>query len=169
MEIEMTADTASAEKKTAKYIVTKLHEPPVIGADIREMYAKFASRILWIDSGEVPGAFQMNTAWWKKPQPRDPLFPEHAHDYDELIGFFGSNPEDSYDLGAVIELDLDGETHRIESSSLIFVPSGMKHNPLRLLEVERPVFHFTVVMSPEYSGETAYNIKVDGKEPEKDD
>jgi hypothetical protein len=152
--------TANDAKKTAKYIVRKLNEPSIIGDDIKEMYNKFAKRILWIDDNEVPGAFQMNTAWWKKAQPRDPLFPEHAHDYDELIGFFGSDPEDPYNLGAVIELDLDGETNRIESSSLIFVPSGMKHNPLRLLKVDRPIFHFSVVMSPEYSGETVYNIKV---------
>ncbi|MDR1027914.1 MAG: hypothetical protein LBL63_00660 [Clostridiales Family XIII bacterium] len=155
----MDTDTTDAGKKTAKYIIRKLNEPPIIGEDIKEMYTKFAKRILWIDGNEVPGAFQMNTAWWKKAQPRDPLFPEHVHDYDELIGFFGSDPEDPYDLGAVIEIDLDGETHRIERSSLIFVPGGMRHNPLRLLEVTRPVFHFSVVMSPEYSGETAYNVK----------
>ncbi|MDR3363686.1 MAG: hypothetical protein LBS91_01865 [Clostridiales Family XIII bacterium] len=151
--------TSNDEKKTAKYIVRKLNEPAIIGDDIKEMYSKFAKRILWIDDNEVPGAFQMNTAWWKKAQPRDPLFPEHVHEYDELIGFFGSDPEDPYNLGAVIELDLDGETNRIESSSLIFVPGGMKHNPLRLLKVDRPIFHFSVVMSPEYSGETVYNIK----------
>jgi len=134
-----------------------LHEPDIIGADIKEMYQLFAKRILWIDGNEAPGAFQMNTAWYKHAQPRDPLFEEHVHSYDELIGFFGSDPEDPYNLHAVIELWLDGEMHRIDRTSMIFVPGGMKHNPLRLLEVDRPIFHFSVVNSPEYSGETAYN------------
>ena len=146
------------EKKTAKYIVQELHEPGIITDEMKEMYKKFATRILWIDDNEVPGAFQMNTAWYKKPQPRDPLFPEHVHDYDELIGFFGSDPENPNNLNAKIELVIDGESHMLTKSSLIFVPGGMKHNPLRILEVDKPIFHFSVVMSPEYSGETAYNV-----------
>ncbi|MDR2487111.1 MAG: hypothetical protein LBD12_04020 [Clostridiales Family XIII bacterium] len=145
------------EGETGKYIIQQLQEPDSISPEFRAIYKQFASRILWIDDNLVPGAFQMNTAWYKKAQPRDPLFAEHTHDYDELIGFFGSDPEDPYKLGAVIEFDLDGQTHRLDRTSLIFVPGGMKHNPLRLLEVEVPIFHFSVVMSPEYSGQTAYN------------
>jgi hypothetical protein len=144
---------------TSKLIVQELHEPGIIDADVKALYGLFAKRILWIDGNEVPGAFQMNTAWYKKAQPRDPLFEEHVHDYDELIGFFGSDPEDPYNLHAVIELTLDGVVHRLDKTSMIFVPGGMKHNPLRLLEVEQPIFHFTIVTSPEYSGETAYNVK----------
>ena len=145
---------------TSKYIVQELHEPDIIGPDIKEMYGLFAKRILWIDGNEVPGAFQMNTAWYKKAQPRDPLFAEHVHDYDELIGFYGSDPEDPYNLHGVVELTLDGVAHRLERSSLIFVPGGMKHNPLRVLEVELPFFHFSVVTNSEYSGDTVYNTPV---------
>ncbi|MDR1815508.1 MAG: hypothetical protein LBR00_02345 [Clostridiales Family XIII bacterium] len=141
-----------------KYIVQTLREPAMIPPEFRELYKKFATRILWMDADTVPGAFQMNTAWYRKPQPRDPLFEEHVHDYDELIGFFGSDPEDPYALHAVIELSLEGEAHRLDRTSLIFVPGGMKHNPLRLLEVDQPIFHFSVVMDPFYGGENAYNV-----------
>jgi hypothetical protein len=146
------------EGEYGKYIVQQLHEPDMITPEFRELYRKFASRILWIDGNEVPGAFQMNTAWYKKAQPRDPLFEEHVHDYDELIGFFGSDPENPNELNAVLELWLEGEAHRITRSSLIFVPGGMKHNPLRILEVQKPIFHFSVVMDPYYGGENAYNV-----------
>jgi hypothetical protein len=141
---------------TSKYIVQELHEPGIITEDFKKLYAAFAKRILWIDGNEVPGAFQMNTAWYKKAQPRDPLFEAHTHDYDEIIGFFGSDPEDPYALHATIELTLDGNLHRIDRTSLIFVPGGMCHNPLRLIRVDRPIFHFSVVTNPEYSGDTAY-------------
>jgi hypothetical protein len=60
-------------------------------------------------------------------------------------------------LSARLELSINGEPHSIDRSSLIFVPGGMKHNPLRLVRVDRPIFHFSVVMSPEYSGETSYS------------
>jgi hypothetical protein len=144
------------EGEYGKYIVQTLHQPDMITLDFSEMYKKFATRLLWIDGDEVPGAFQMNTAWWKKAQPRDPLFPEHVHDHDELIGFFSSDPEDPYTLNAVIEFTIEDEIHRIDRSSLIFVPGGIRHNPLRLLEVEKPIFHFSVVMSPQYAGEKIY-------------
>ena len=139
-----------------KYIVQDLQEPDMITIDFREMYKKFATRILWIDADVVPGAFQMNTAWYSKPQPRDPLFEEHVHDENEIVGFFSSDPEDPYNLNAVIEFSIEGEVHRLTRSSLMFLPSGMKHNPLRLLEVNKPVFHFSVVTSNLFAGEKIY-------------
>ena len=139
-----------------KYFIQNLREPDTISAEFRETYKKFASRILWIDDNIVPGAFQMNTAWYKDVQPRDPLFDAHVHDYDELIGFFGSNPENQYDLGGVIEFSFAGEVHKLDRTTLIFVPGGIEHNPLRLIKVDTPIFHFSVVMNPEYSGESTY-------------
>ena len=118
----------------------------------QEMYRKFSRRILWIDDNVVPGAFQMNTAWYYAVPEKDPVFEEHVHEYDELIGFFGSNPEDPYDLGAEIEVTLDGETHVLTKTSLIFCPAGMKHMPLSIKRVDRPMFHFSVVMGPQYNG-----------------
>jgi hypothetical protein len=147
---------SNTDGEFGKYIVQELREPDIITVDVRALYKKFAKRILWMDGDIVPGAFQMNTAWWTKAQPRDPLFPEHTHDYDELIGFFSSDPEEPYNLHAVIEFALAGETHRIDRSSLIFVPGGMSHNPMRLLTVEKPVFHLSIVMSSQYSGDSAY-------------
>jgi hypothetical protein len=147
----------NCEGEYGKYIVQNLQEPDNISPEFRAFYKTFATRILWMDSNVVPGAFQMNTAWYKSAQTRDPLFEEHTHDYDELIGFFGGDPERPHELGARLELSINGEPHSIDRSSLIFVPCGMKHNPLRLLRVDRPVFHFSVVMSPEYSGETSYS------------
>ncbi len=42
------------------------------------------------------------------------------------------------------------EMHTITKSSLIFIPAGMPHMPLSLKRVDRPIFHFSVVMNPEY-------------------
>ena len=41
-------------------------------------------------------------------------------------------------------------------STMIFVPAGMPHNPMRILEVNRPIFHFSVVMSGQYDGSGTY-------------
>jgi hypothetical protein len=74
----------------------------------------------------------------------------HTHDADEIIGFFGNNPQDPYDLGGEIEFWLEDEKHILTKSCLIFVPRGMKHCPLILRRVDRPIFHFTTVTSGQY-------------------
>ena len=125
---------------------------PVMDEAFKTLYDKFAQRICWIDGKVVPGAFQMNTAWYYAVPEKDPVFEEHEHEYDELIGFFGSNPDDPYDLGAEIEVTLEGERHILTRTSLIFCPAGMRHMPLSIKRVDRPVFHFSIVVGPEYNG-----------------
>ena len=77
--------------KYGKYVVSDLRMPESkqkIDAD----YRKYARRILWLDDTVVEGAFHMNTAWYLKPGPTLESR-SHTHDTDEIIGFFGSDPE----------------------------------------------------------------------------
>jgi hypothetical protein len=142
---------------TKKYIVQELKEPANLSSPaFREMYNKFAKRILWMDSNVVEGAFQMNTAWYFGVPERDPVFEEHVHDYDEMIGFYGSNPADPYDLGAEMEVAINGEVHKLTRTTIMFLPAGVPHMPLSIKRVDRPVFHFSIVMNPEYGGGGAY-------------
>src|SRR5699024_3524914 len=121
------------------------------------IYDAFARRVVWIDGERVPGAFQMNTAWYYRIPDRDPIFDEHVHDdCDELIGFFSSDPENPHDLGGEIEFTIGGEAHLITKSSIIFAPAGTPHNPMRILRVDRPIFHFSVVNKTAYDGSKTY-------------
>ena len=141
------------EGEYGKYIVQDLQTPPnMYNEEFARMYEKFSHRILWMDGNVVPGAFQMNTAWYYAVPERDPVFEEHVHDYDELIGFFGSDPENPYDLGAEMEVTINGERHLLTKSSLIFAPAGLPHMRISIKRVDRPMFHFSVVMNPEYKG-----------------
>lgn len=136
------------ELKNSKYIVSELKVPDSkkkIAAD----YKKYATRILWLDDKIVEGAFHMNTAWYLKAAETLENVP-HVHDSDEIIGFFGNNPEDPYDLGGEIEIWLEDEKHILTRTSLVFVPAGMKHCPLILRRVDRPIFHFTTVPGGQY-------------------
>lgn len=143
--------------KTDKYVVQTLQEPANLSSpEFAEMYKKFAKRVLWMDSNVVEGAFQMNTAWYFGVPELDPVFTEHVHDYDELIGFYGSNPDDPYDLGAEMVVTIDGEEHTLTKTTLLFLPAGVPHMPLSIKRVDRPVFHFSIVISPEYGAGGAY-------------
>jgi hypothetical protein len=138
------------ESKYGKYIVTDLKSPHSPEQVAR--YAQWATRILWMDDKVVDGAFQMNCAWYLRP-PATPT-PEssgsHTHDTDEIIGFFGNNPEAPYDLGGEVEFWLEDEQHILTRTCMIFVPGGMKHCPLKILRVDRPIFHFSTVTSGQY-------------------
>ena len=129
-----------SESKYGNYIVTELKIPPEkqkIAAD----YAKYATRILWLDENVVEGAFHMNTAWYLNAAATLEDTP-HVHDTDEIIGFFGNDSSKPYDLGGEIEIWLEDEMHIITSTAMIFVPAKMKHCPLILRRVDRPIFHF---------------------------
>lgn len=112
-------------------------------------YNKYARRILWMDEHVVPGAFHMNTAWYLKEAQTLENVP-HTHDVDEIIGFFGNNSDDPWDLGGEIEIWLGDEQHIITRSVMLFVPAGLKHCPLILRRVEKPIFHFTTVPGKQY-------------------
>lgn len=137
-----------AERKYEKYIVTELQTPPEITA-IAEEYATRATRLLWIDDAVVKGSFQMNTAWYFKPTEK-PTVLAHHHDCEEVIGFFGGDPDNPSDLGGEVEIWLEDEKYNITKSCLIFIPNGMRHCPLRVVRVDRPIFHFSTVTHGEY-------------------
>jgi len=135
--------------KYGKHIVTELKTPPFT-KERMENYATWATRVLWMDKNNVPGAFQMNCSWYRHPNPGSAETHAHTHETDEIIGFFSGNYEKPYDLGAEIEFWLEDEMHLITTSAMIFVPGGMKHCPLILRRVDRPIFHFSVVTGGEY-------------------
>jgi hypothetical protein len=138
--------------KYGKYIVTNLKTPPRLTPEYEASYAKWAKRILWMDDDVVNGAFQMNCSWYLKPPiEKTNESTAHVHDCDEIIGFFGSDPEKPSNLGAEIEFWIEDEMHIITNSALIFMPKGMKHNPLKLRRVDRPIFHFTVMKGSHYT------------------
>ncbi len=137
-----------AESKYGKYIVTELIVPEE-KKRIAAAYSKYATRILWMDENVVPGAFHMNTAWYLNAAATLEDRP-HVHDADEIIGFFGNDADNPYDLGGELEIWIEDEKHVVDKSAMIFVPAGVKHCPLTLKRVDRPIFHFTIVPGPRY-------------------
>ena len=136
--------------KYGKYIVQEL-KTTRFSPEFAARYATFATRILWMDDKIVDGAFQMNCSWYLGPNPPDsPERFSHTHDADEIIGFFGSNHEDPYDLGGEIEFWIEDEQHILTRTSMIFIPRGMAHCPLIIRRVDRPIFHFTTVTAGQY-------------------
>ena len=137
-----------AELKYQKYILTDLKLPPDVQARDAE-YSKRATRILWLEDFVIEGAPSIICFWYWKATETEGT-PSHTHDFDEVIGFFGSNPQNSHDLCGEVEFWLEDEKYILNKSCLIFAPKGLRHCPLRVIRVDRPIFFLTVSITSKY-------------------
>ncbi len=147
-----------AELKHAKYIVTEVKQDMMlpqyrIGAiEAQKRPAGQSTRVMWLDDEVVPGAFYTECVWFLPGMGSEQVKVEaHAHSFNEIVSFFGTNYEDLHDLGGEVELWLEDEKIIMTRSFLAFVPAGMKHCPLIIRRVDTPIFHFTVGTGKEYA------------------
>jgi hypothetical protein len=133
-----------AESKYGKYIIYKPkpdRKPPegmVIPPNINE----YLTTVTYLDSEYVKGAFVVDCCWFWKGSDSGPQ--AHTHDFDEMLAFYGSNPEDPFDLCGEVEMWLDDEKYMLTKSCIVFIPAGLKHCPLIVRRADRPIFHFGI-------------------------
>jgi hypothetical protein len=150
-----------AASKYGKYICTELKQniklPSFKGDQVIKQGKASGVRpplehVIWMDSEVILGAFYSELMWcWPQGRVLDPEeirnrpgVPPHTHEFDEIMGYFGTNMEDPRDLGGEIELWLEDEKFNLTRSFLCFIPAGMKHCPLKAIRTDRPMFHFTM-------------------------
>jgi len=106
------------------------------------------TRLLWLDGEMLKGAFYMDFVWYHETSDSGPG--PHTHDFDEVLGFIGTDPENPRDLGGVMELWLEDEKYLLDKTSLVFVPRGMKHCPMICRKLTHPFVHFSSGNEAEY-------------------
>ena len=114
----------------------------------KETDPSIMKKIAFLDSSVMKGAPYFDIMWFVKP--REPNPPEHTHDFDEFIGFIGSDPYDASDLGATVNFKIEDEWLVIKKSALIYIPAGLKHSPFVIEDMKRPILHFSGGPSVEY-------------------
>jgi len=94
---------------------------------------------------------------------REPYVP-HAHDFDQVLLFAGSDMDDIGDLGAEVELCLgdDLDTHMITTTTAVAIPKGVTHFPATVNILNRPFFYYEISITPEYSEKPAQTDKKPG-------
>ena len=153
------------EGEYGKYIMQDLQAPAVYSTP--EAIAKYArkgsKRIHWIDGNNMGAPFQINTGYYyfanreileemaAEEGPTTSMGKPHVHDVDELLCFYGTDPENPYDLNGEIEFWLNGEKHLITKSSLIYIPAGTPHLPMFVNKCDKPILHFSLTLAPDYS------------------
>jgi len=169
--------------KYDKYICTTLHKRHMLPGPTPEERDKLAAEgkrismehVLWIDDEIIPGAYYGESTWiWPSSYPNQitmeeqikrtanprPMFP-HAHDFPELLSWWGTDPdhpEDTSTMGMLME----NEEIPLDRSWVAYIPAGMLHMPTRHpggRVSTRPVCHWT-------SGPGVYTREKDSPEGE---
>ncbi len=139
-----------AELKYSRYIITDPKPPP---PEIQEkLEAERAKRksdiksthLMSVDDEIVKDFFYVDCNWLWSGSAEDTAEEPHAHDFDEVIGFVGSNREDPQDLGGKITIWLDDKEEVLTKTCLIFVPAGTRHCPILFNRIDRPIFFVTI-------------------------
>jgi hypothetical protein len=134
-----------------KYIVTQPKEDLVKPDWGGNLDFSRTTPMMYLDDSVIKGAFVIESVWFWPSDKEDKASPApHTHDYDEVLAFTGTNFDDPFDLGGVIELYIDGERNLMNKSFFAFIPKGIVHCPLNLLEINRPVFHMAISLGGNY-------------------
>jgi len=147
------------KQKYAKNILTEDRMPPRPASYVKMMKAQEkAGKILdrtmmmGIQDSIIKGAFFTGCEWlWELPGHKPvQIEVEHAHDFDEIIGFIGSNRNNPRDLGGEVEVWMDGEPYSITKSSYIYIPKGLKHCPIIIKRIDTPIFMYETAPNQSY-------------------
>lgn len=93
-------------------------------------------------------------------EPYEDVYP-HTHQGSEVLCFVGGDPRNISDFDAEIEIALgeESELYTITSPSVVSIPGGLIHGPLRFKRVTKPVFFLEVTLVPE----GRYDITPEGR------
>jgi hypothetical protein len=138
-----------SERKYEKYILTELKLPEKVQA-MQSEYNKRATRILWLEDEIMQGASSVILSWYWKPTEKEGT-PSHTHDFDEILGFIGSDPQHPEDLGGEVEFWLEDEKYLLTKSCLVLCPRGLRHCPLKVLKVDRPILFLAFSVTGKYA------------------
>jgi hypothetical protein len=177
--------------KYDKYICTKLYkreELPGPTPAERDKLAAEGKRIsmehvLWIDDDVIPGAYYGESTWiWPPSYPNQityaeqlkrtanpkPMFP-HAHDFPELLSWWGTDPDHPEDTTTMGML-MDDEEIPLKSSWVAYIPAGMLHMPTRPQSggrvTAKPTLHWTSGPGGVYTREKEENAAETAKKKE---
>lgn len=78
----------------------------------------------------------------------------HAHNFHETLSFLSGDPENIRELGAEVSVCLgdEMEKHTFNTPTIISIPPGLKHCPLLVNNISKPVIFLEVSATKEFKG-----------------
>jgi len=117
----------------------------------------YAEPRIWMEGKDLEGFnAQFSYGLIKQPCVCHPLKGSLVHPYDELLVFVGYRDGDILRLGAEVSIELgeEREEHFFDKPSVVLIPKGLPHGPVRVNKLSNPIAHYTIGLAPEYRAET---------------
>ncbi|MCR4420825.1 MAG: cupin domain-containing protein [Clostridia bacterium] len=130
----------SSSSRTRKHLITEFKALPLPpGSPPLGVAGKGGEgRLLGLGEELIPGALRLECRWVTPPGPE---IAPHPHDFDEILGFFGTDPGRVRELGGEVELVLGEERQVLTQSCLVYVPAGLLH-AVSFRGLARPLLFF---------------------------
>jgi mannose-6-phosphate isomerase-like protein (cupin superfamily) len=142
--------TMEKMKYSDRIITDAVPMPPEVtqnhGADLQNLKHIKSTHLMNVDARRLKDFFYVDCYWLWQGASDTKVETPHTHNFDEVIGFVGTNENDPYDLGGEITIWLDNDETILKRTSLIFIPAGTSHCPIQFNRIERPIFY--VIISP---------------------
>ena len=112
-------------------------------------------------SNEVPESkIHMSHCWIFETDSPQHWVNVHEHDYDEILIWTGTDPENPGELGAELYFDIEGVRHTVTTSGSVYIPAGTLHCPLGFTKVTRPFNFSALSLSPLYDSDENSDLAV---------
>jgi hypothetical protein len=112
---------------------------------------------VWMEGKDLEG-FNAHYSYGFIQQPCvcHPVEGSIIHPFDELLIFVGFQSGKILELGAEISVELgeEREEHVFDKPSVILVPKGIPHGPVRVRKLSNPIVHYSIGLAPEYKAST---------------
>ena len=153
-----------AKQKYSKYFITDWNHPPYPPEIVKINEEQFksghyvkAAEMYYLADSVIKGAFYMTCVMVQELKGGTPVVhadgTPHAHDFDEVLLFAGTNPDNPHDLDGEIEFWIEDEKYIITKGCMVFIPKGIKHCPIIFRKIDRPVYFITAATVKNYKSE----------------
>lgn len=116
----------------------------------------YPSMRFWMDSRDLEGlncvfsyGFLKNVGETCHPIKTDEAI---VHPYDEVLVFAGINTSDITKLGGEVSIEIgeNPEEYVFNEPTIVVIPKGTPHGPIKVRGLENPIVHYLVGLGPEY-------------------
>jgi len=137
------------KKKHAHLVKSLIVQKPPVGL--------YTEPRFWMEGKDMEGFnASFSYGFIKKAGVCHPLKGALVHPYDECLVFAGTDNTDITYLGAEISVELgeEREEHVFNVPSVVLVPKGMPHGPVRVSKVDKSIVHYHIGLSTAYKAES---------------
>ena len=116
----------------------------------------YAEKRIWMEARDLEGfEAQFSFGFIKKPSVFHPLEGALIHPYDECLVFEGTDLSNMLHLGAEISVEIgeEREEHVFTDPTVVLIPKGTPHGPVKVRKLDRTIVHYTIGLAPDYAAE----------------